>query len=240
MEAGYPMFWKLSTVTRTNEEMDGEAIAPEGRFVLQRHSDAGGPHLDLRLEQDGYLLGWRIDGLSLEEEPWATEKPPHPVRWLEQDGDAVREDEGVYAWVWRDAQGGELELRGRGSVRRLKAARVEGLTPRCIRAIREAMAECHVQAKDAAELVRDGAEARRRAIERFCGLGRELDGLVFDETVWRKTLGALSLKEIHRHLEAYEVRFDQKYPPQPASKPEPLPEEDAEPCSERVMAILRS
>jgi len=58
--------------------------------------------------------------------------------------------------------------------------------------------------------------------------------------VWRKTLGGLSLREIHRHLEAYEVRFDQKNPPQPVSRPEPLSEDEVVSYSDRVMAILRS
>ena len=73
------MYWKV-----TCEEADDTAIGPaepDGRFVLHRHCDADGPHLDLRLEQDDYLLGWRIDGVDLAAAPWAVEKAPHPLAW---------------------------------------------------------------------------------------------------------------------------------------------------------------
>lgn len=104
---------------------------------------------------------------------------------------------------------------------------------------RAAMKEHQVKPKLAARLIQDGVEARRRAIERFCGLGRVIDGPGFNETVWRATLAHLSLRDIHHHLEAYEVRFDAKYPPQPVSQPEPLPEEEPQGWSERGMAILK-
>ena len=81
--------------------------------------------------------------------------------------------------------------------------------------------------------------SRQIAVERLCGLGRELDGAVFDEAVWRKTLRGLSLDEIHRQLHAYEVRFDRKYPPQSVSRPERLPEDKEEGRAGAAMAILR-
>ncbi len=108
------------------------------------------------------------------------------------------------------------------------------------RALLEAMEAHRLAPGQVAQAVDDGLEARRRAVERFCGLGRELDGLAFDETVWRRTLEPLTLREIHRHLSAYEIRFDQKYPPQPVSRPEPLPDSGPKGVSERAMAILRA
>ena len=65
------MIWKI-TCEQADESVAEETVA--GRFVLHRHRDEWGAHLDLRLEQDGYLLGWRIDGTDLEAEPWATRK----------------------------------------------------------------------------------------------------------------------------------------------------------------------
>ena len=72
------MLWNLTNEKRSEEDR----VAPEhcdGRFVLHRHHDADGPHLDLRLEQDNFLLGWRIDASGLDEECWATEKRPQSI-----------------------------------------------------------------------------------------------------------------------------------------------------------------
>lgn len=230
------MYWKI-----TCEDVPADAVAPDsadGRFVLHRHTDADGPHLDLRLEHEGYLLGWRIDGPTLGGEPWATEKAPHPPHWLDHEGGAVCEDAGVYAWVERGARNTVL-LYGRHRARRISARRETGLIPSAVRAICSALAEAGAGAADAARLIRDGLHARHRAVERFCGLGKELDGNAFDDPVWRKTLAALTLDEIHAQLRAYEVRFDKTYPPQPVSQPEPLPAWDHTPRSSQAMAILR-
>lgn len=228
------MFWKLDCEQAAPaRETDAERFA--GRFVLHRHHDAEGPHLDLRLEQDGYLVGWRIESTKLEGGLWAREKGPHPVAWLEQNGDAMREDAGLYAWLERDAAGGTLILRGAQGDRVLRVRRVSGLPTAAMRDVCEALRECAAPADHAGRLVRDGVAARRRAIARLCGLGRELDGSAFDETVWRRTLESCSLDEIHAHLRAFEVRFDTKYPPQPVSRPVPLA--DAPPCGGRNRAL---
>jgi len=233
------MFWKIVR----EEGADGRAEAPgrwDGRFVLHRHCDAEGAHLDLRLEQEGYLLGWRIDGVALEETLWATEKAPHPLCWLDQDGEAVREDAGAYAWLERDGAGGVLLLQGRsGEPIRCRVARHAGLPARVVRDVVDALAESGVRNTEAARAVRDGLTARRRAVERLCGLGRELDGAAFDEAVWRKALEGLSLEEIHGQLRAFEVRFDAKYPPQPVSRPERLPDDEADARGDEALAIAR-
>jgi hypothetical protein len=97
-----------------------------------------------------------------------------------------------------------------------------------IRSVSEAIGDCGVDVQQAGRLVSDGMTARRRSIERLCGLGRELDGTAFDDGVWRRILAGLSLEEIHAQLRAYEVRFDQKYPPDPVSRPESLPEMESD------------
>ena len=208
----------------------------DGRFVLHRHCDAQGPHLDLRLEQDGHLVGWRIDAAALSGEAWATEKPPHPLRWLDQDGDAVRGDAGVYQWLERSAGGGVLLLAGNAGTKRLRVSREEGLPARYVRSVCEALTACGAGGEEAGRLIVDGMAARRRATARLCGLGRELDGGAFDEAVCRKALSGLSLDEIHGQLRAYEVRFDQKYPPRAVSCAERLPEEDRGEASTKVRA----
>lgn len=240
------MYWKVSCEVLASKEMttpEGVAAggAPdEGRFVLHRHLDGDGAHLDLRLEQEGYLLGWRIDGVQLDEERWATEKSPHPLHWLERDGDAVREDEGVYAWVERSAEGGTLELRGRSETRRLRVSKVRGFPARCAQSVLEAMARHSVEGDAVAGLIGDGLCARNRAIERLCGLGRELDGRAFDDRMWREVLSGRSLEDVQRHLHGFELRFDAKYPPQPVSQPEALEgEEEGVGRREQAMDILR-
>ena len=50
----------------------------------------------------------------------------------------------------------------------------------------------------------------------------------FGVDAWKRLLGGLSLDEIQTQLRAFEVRFDQKHPPSPVSRPETLPEESAE------------
>jgi len=231
------MYWQL--IREPADPADALPAAWDGRFVLHRHTDDGGPHLDLRIEHGGVLLGWRIDGTSLDGAPWAIEKGPHPVHWLDQDGDAVREAAGQYAWLERDADGGLLLCAGPGGAFRIRVTRVEAPRPAEVRALAEALAEHGVAAADAPRLLADGLTARRRAVARLCGLGRELDGSAFDEAVWRRMLEGLPLDEIHGQLRAFEVRFDQAHPPRPVSRPEPLSGGDDPPRAESAWAILR-
>lgn len=232
------MLWSIRCEPCAEEESPA-ILEDDARFVLHRHRDAQGPHLDLRLEHDGYLAGWRIDATDLTGEPWATEKPPHPLRWLDQDGDAAREDEGRYRRLEWDDDERVVLLRGRNRDRIIRARRVEGLPPHVVRAVRQSLLDAGQPVDCAASLIRDGLTARARAIGRFCGLARELDGDAFDEALWRKTLERLSLDEIQVHLRQYEVRFDRQYPPAPVSRPERLRETDCSTANEEVMAIIR-
>lgn len=233
------MFWKLC-VEKIAEPFEKRSSKSDGRFVLHRHRGEGDTYLDLRVECGTCLRGWRIDGDALVDGCWAIEKGPHPVRWLEDDGDAVREDAGEYYWEHRGIDGGSLVLLGgRGPVR-IQIVRQPDVTPGAVRAMYAALDAAQVDARDAASLIRDGATARERAVARLCGLGRELDGRAFEEEVWRKTVSGLTLDEIHTQLRAFEVRFDALYPPQPVSRPEALPEVGAESRSEAALSILRS
>jgi hypothetical protein len=231
------MYWKLSRVER-GDAPESADLPAEGRFVLHRHQDTQGPHLDLRLEQAGYLAGWRIVGTALEEGAWATEKMPHPLYWLDRDGEAVREDAGVYVWHSREADGAELELRGGSGALRLRLEAAPGLPVESVQAIRNTLTEHGIAPEGAAALVTDGVTARQRAIERLCGLGRELEGAAFPEDFWRQTLRGLCLRDIHRQLETFEGRFDAKYPPQPVSRMETLPEEKGAADCGRALNIL--
>lgn len=228
------MYWKVSCAHDGDIHDTGES---NGRFVLHRHCDDEGAHLDLRIEQEGFLLGWRIAGVSLDSTPWATTKAPHPLAWLDQDGDAIREDAGTYAWIERGRDRATLLLRGRNGVQRICLDREVGLPAEVIRTVRNALKACGAEIDSAARLIADGAAARTRAIERLCGLGRELDGASFEEGVWRRALNGLSLEEIHTQLRAYEVRFDAKYPPQSVSRQESLPALDSEGGGERMRVV---
>lgn len=229
------MFWKVSSM---EADTPVEAFVPAGRYVVHRHVDSDGEHLDLRLEVDGHLRGWRIDGLDLSEPAWATEKAPHPLRWLEDDEGAQRVDAGEYMWARQGLDGGALILRGADGCKRVSIERAPELPVADARAIAETLWDLAVTPSEAAQLIEDGMTARKRASERLCGLGRELDGDAFEERVWRKALEGLSLDEVHQQLRAFETRFDAKYPPQPVSRP--ASEDDASgERSEAALAIVR-
>ncbi len=228
------MYWTLTTET---PDSTLRPTTPDGRYVIHRHRDAIGAHLDLRLEFGDCLTGWRIDATALDGKPWATEKAPHDLRWLNQPGDAICLEAGTYHWLESTEDERALVLHSNGESRVIRARRVDGLPPAAVRDIRHALDEAGAREHDAARLITDGATARTRAIERFCGLGRELDGPSFDDTLWRRTLAQLSLDEIHVHLRAYEIRFDNKYPPSPTSRPEPLTQTTRD--QNRAMTILR-
>jgi hypothetical protein len=206
------------------EQVEETGAAPAGRFALQRHVDGEGEHFDLRLEEEGYLVGWRIEGGDLDGEAWACVKGPHPVRWLEPEAPAEQVDAGTYAWTRRE--GGRRELALEGARRwRVRAERVDSLGAAEAACVVEAAREAGVSVGQAAGLIQDGALARQRAEERLCGLGRELDGAAFEETAWRSALAGLRLEDIQAHLRSFEARFDRKYPPSPVSRPEPLEDE---------------
>jgi hypothetical protein len=233
------MFWKVAQFEQTQTPAD---FAPAGRFVVQRHRDAQGEHIDLRIEADGHLRGWRIDAATLGAGAWATEKAPHPLRWLDDDGAAVRVDAGEYCVEGTKGANreigvpGALILRGAGGCMRVVMMPAPELPVAAARSIAEALHNLRAAPMDAARLIADGVAARQRATERLCGLARELDGDAFEERLCRKTLAACSLDEIHAQLRAYEVRFDAKYPPSRVSKPEA--EGDA-PRVRDAMAIAR-
>ena len=229
------MFWKI----RCEDAPEESGHAPEGRFVLHRHVDSGGEHLDLRLECGDHLKGWRIDAAELGDEAWATEKAPHPVRWLDHDGDACRVDAGTYAWARSDPNGGELILFGSDGCRSVTVSRAEELPVDAARAIADTIREHEVEPSNVPALIVDGATARQRATERLCGLGRELDGEAFDDVVWRKTLSGLTLEEIHGQLRSFELRFDVKHPPLPVSRPDSDGDGIEGTRSDQALAIVR-
>ena len=217
------MFWQVTEIKRMETAPGGEEA---GRFVLHGHRDAGGAHLDLRLECGEYLAGWRIAGERLEEGCWATEKLPHPARWLEQDGDARREMAGTFAWRRQDPECRVVALTDGDTVTEVTLKRCEGPSVEDVRALVERV-HAHGQAASALPaLVEDGITARARAMERFCGLSRALDGNGFDETGWRRLLSGMNLQEIGERLARVETRYDRMHPPSPVSRPERLDTEE--------------
>lgn len=222
----------------TVEKLDepGADFKPQGRYVVHRHHDAEGAHLDLRLEAEGCALGYRIGGLDLADGAWATEKQPHPLAWLDQDGDAIREDAGLYAIAAESGDTRDLILHGAHGARLLRFTRDASLDAASARAVALALRDLAHAPEHAAQLIRDGALARQRAVARLCGLGRDLDGPHFDETQWRGLAAALSLDALHAHLGAFERRFNEKYPPLPVSQPEPL---EAHTQASRMLELAR-
>ncbi len=230
------MLWLIREEAALEKLPDIEAA--EGRFVLHRHSDEGGAHLDLRLEAGGHLGGWRIDGDALEGAAAACEKSPHPLAWLDHDGDAERIDAGRYVVLRNTPVERKILLMGETSQRLLTFIKDTSVTPRTMTRLREAADNAGCTLEALADLAADGVTARQRAIARLCGLGRELDGASFDEATTRRMLSGLRLDELHQQLRAYEVRFDQKYPPRPISQPEALDEETS--GQQRALRILQT
>lgn len=221
------MFWEVMEITKTAVENREEA-PPEntGRFVLHRHEDAGGAHFDLRLENGDCLVGWRIAGEALEAGCWATEKRPHPTAWLEQDRDALREKDGLYRWQYRDENRCSLALTEGNGTTVMTLERREAPSVEVIRAL-AGMAKAHgLSAAALPGLAEDGLTARNRAVERFCGLSRALDGEGFDEAGWRRLLAGMTLADIGERLAKVETRHDRTHPPAPVSRPESLDEGD--------------
>jgi len=229
------MYWKIDC-ERLTEMPECER---EGQFVVHRHETSDGELVDLRLEYEGALEGWRIEGDSLACGGLATEKERHSIKWLEDDGGAFRLDSGRYGWERHDGDGGELILFSAHPARatRVRVSRAADLPLPAARAIVDALGARGIEAEQAAGLMVDGVMARQRATERLCGLGRELDADAFDDAVWRKTLSTLTLDEIHGQLRSFELRFDMKYPPLPVSRPDRA---TASSRSDDALAIVRS
>jgi len=130
-------------------------------------------------------------------------------------------------------------LRGANGDVRVEVARAHELPATDARSIADTLWVNAIAPAEASRLIVDGINARRRATERLCALGRELDGDAFDESVWRDSLDGLTLDAVHAQLRAFEVRFDAKYPPQPVSQP--AAEDSAnESRAEKALEIVRS
>ena len=233
------MYWRVSVQAEEPATSTAETREADGRFVIHRHRDAWGPHLDLRLEWGDVLMGWRIDETELRDGAWATEKAPHPMRWLDSPADAVIEDAGVYAWVEQGGDRRSLRLAGLRVTQTLRLDREPGLAPSAVRGLRESLDELGVDGSAAVGLLRDGLRARQRLVARFCGLGRQLDGESFDEDVWRRALAGMTLDELQDQTRALEVRFDRLHPPTPVSRPESLPEWGEDGRTELALRIAR-
>lgn len=213
------MYWEVTEIRALETAPEEE---PAGRFVLHRHCDGDGAHFDLRLEHGDCLAGWRIAGERLETGCWATEKLPHPLRWLEEDGDARRENAGAYAWRQQDDNERSLVLKDAEGATLITLKRCASPTVEEVRALAALAAE-HGQTPAAlSTLAADGLTARARSVERFCGLSRALDSDGFDETGWRRLLAGMTLGEIDERLAKVETRYDRAHPPSPVSRPEPL------------------
>jgi hypothetical protein len=227
-------------VERVDDRRDADGPArgvPDGReFVLHRHRDEEGEHLDLRLEAGGALVGWRLPHDASERlvrgETVACElKRMHPRKWLEVDDEGCFvEDSGRYRWVERSADrgvgvfGGE-RFAGTYTFTRRGLLEESARYEKSVSLIKKELGLDLGRAEDAEKFlasVRDGETARNRAVERLCALGRELAGDSFDEKMWRSTLSHLLLSEIHGHLRSFERRFDEKHPPLPVTKREKL------------------
>jgi len=235
--------WRIEKVCSEREmERSARGVSEGKRFVLHRHSDDSGAHLDLRIEEGDVLVGWRLPCDAMEQLARGQRvvcelKLIHPKRWLDVNDEVCAvEDSGTYSWVKRDADGGTALFNGKRLAGQYEFARwKESAEPvpdsyrESLSVIKEKLGLDLARTDDVARLLaraRDGDTARNRAVERLCALGTELDGESFDERMWRKTLRHLSLAEMHAHLRTFEKRFDEKYPPASATRPEKIEQRD--------------
>ena len=231
--------WLMEKVDAGQELTCSSREVAEGRrFVLHRHSDREGEHLDLRLEDGDVLFGWRLprdapERLAEGDEVVCELKRMHPRKWLDvNDAVCFVEDAGTYRWLERSADRGVgvffgERFAGRYSFtkRQLNEESASERYEKPVSLIKKELGLDLGRAEDAEKVLasfRDGETARKRAVERLCALGRELDSDAFDEKIWRSTLSHLLLSEIHGHLRSFERRFDEKHPPLPVTKREKL------------------
>ncbi len=208
-------------------------------YFMHRHEDAGAVYIDLHIERPGCgVARWRmavdvIDRLSAGEEVVCTLNPQDSMRSLDRDApEYTVVDEGTYADAGQAGGRHRLVFSGRvlDGEFEFRAVCDDSTVAALAEAIREEPGAMlgPERVEEFVAAARDGRVARRRAVERLCGLGRELDGDAFDAQLWRRMLDGLSLSEIHRQTAKFERRFDEKYPPQPVSRSASLPEEDSD------------
>jgi len=220
----------------------------EFKYLVHRHEDTGGVYLDLHIERPGgsvarWTMGVDIlDRLSAGEEVVCTLNPEDSMRLAEQDiSEYAMVDEGTY--TDKGEGDGRRRLVFRGQVLdgeyEFRAVCDDSVVAALAEAVREEPDALLTpeSVKEFIAAARDGRVARGRAVERLCGLGRELDGDAFDDRLWRRMLDGLSLTEIHRQTTGLERRFDEKYPPRSVSRSASLPEEHSD-RRETVAAIL--
>ncbi len=197
----------------------------EGRFVVHLHRDRQGSHLDLRIEQKGYLLGWRIEDTEFRSELWGTEKLPHDNSWLDKDNTEDTKYVGDYRWFSRGDGNGYLVLRMKdNSQLTYRVERWGGFSIRFQRALYQCMRKWQISPLEVLSLIEDGINARNQAIRKICGLGKFLEGDNFDSAQWEKVLSHCSLDEIYASLRRWESRLERQSPPTPFSKPERVDE----------------
>ncbi|HNZ49370.1 MAG TPA: hypothetical protein PLY90_09900 [Candidatus Hydrogenedentes bacterium] len=232
------MFWEIAEVSRCGTAPDTQE--EQGRFVLHRHDDGEGVHLDLRLEWGDTLSGWRIAGENLETGLWATEKMPHPADWLTQDRGLERKSAGLWRWEERSEDRRRVALQIGEETVRITLERRRGISAETVRALSDLAKESKMPFSALAGLAADGLQARAREIERFCALSRMLDGEGFDEAGWRSLFSGMSLREISDRLAHVEIRHDRLHPPLPVSLPEKLTEDEGTSRMRHAYQILHS
>ncbi|HOK09982.1 MAG TPA: hypothetical protein PLT82_11210 [Candidatus Hydrogenedens sp.] len=201
------------------------ALHSEGRFVVQRHKDKQGHHLDVRLEQDHYLLGWRIEAHELLPKLWGQEKLPHDPIWLETDKETECLLAGRYRWFKQSDTCGYLELTSEtGQQMVYQVERWAGFPARFQQALWQRMQTWQIAPADVPSLIEDGIHARKYAIRKLCGLGQFLDGDAFCSEHWEKALARCSLEEIYSYLQKWEARFSRYAPSERISRPEKIDE----------------
>lgn len=210
------MFWMLDSIETINTDpLDGWA----GQWILHRHRDHYGPHLDLRLEFRGILGGLRVDADALIPGVPATEKGPHPNAWLTAEGPAQEVGRGRWAWEKYTPDHRVLLLDNGTDRLRLGWKRAPALPTSVIVQLAAWAQQNHLTPDQLSALCADGLRARQAARARCRGLAALIEAEHFDPDAWNDLLEPLNLDALNQKLDALEARLDQLHPPAPWTHP---------------------
>lgn len=191
-----------------------------GRFIVQRHQDNLGVHIDIRLEHEGYLTGWRIDGVSeLADEMWGEAKLPHNPNLL-YDANLPEIERGIYQWYLEDGEIGILELVSTSED--CKVFRVEkccGVPLSVQRKLIEICSGYGLKWDEVSSLIGDGLKAREWMITKICGMAQYLDDQAFVQDDYVEYLKNRSFEELKESLIIWEKRLSLKKPVERVTKP---------------------
>ncbi|MCX8065998.1 MAG: hypothetical protein N3G21_12650 [Candidatus Hydrogenedentes bacterium] len=178
-----------------------------GRFIIHRHSDIAGEHIDIRLEEDFSLVGWRVDGTSeLGDEMWGVAKLPHHPGLLD-DGTIPVVAKGKFRWLLDNKDDTFLELEfDDGEIRVYKVEKHGGLPASIQNRLNKIISDNGLSWDEALSLIGDGIKAREWLITKICGMVEYSGNYILPQAEYAEYLKGKSLDELKRNLTYWEKK----------------------------------